>query len=195
MDINTLGIIQDELRNVKQIGAMVRGVREGKVFDAWTLSAWKMPEPVVPRHDLLMELAHFPDGEYYIHNGHHRAVAIFLAGRDHLLPEEYYVKEWEYSDYNDIVFLNPDDTWRGYVTPFDVKTETRIADFGPHKDNVYSMYYSKYDVPVDNDERIREYILSPLGVSQYKREKRRFSVEELALSIVNSALDSIVTST
>ena len=181
MDIEKLGIIQDELRNVEQLTDMMSYVKKGGIFNKYAIGYWIERDP----HDsLLMELAHFPDGRYYIHNGHHRAVSIYLAGRDHLLPEEYYVKEWEYGDYNDIVFLNPNGTWRGYVTPFNIKREARHAQMGQYKDYVQGMW----DRGIVSEEQIRQYILSPLGGTEYKRLKRHFSVEELALSIVNSQL-------
>lgn len=76
----------------------------------------------------LIEIARMEDGKLFIHNGHHRCVAI--AGtrkRDYLDENEYYVKEQTYSLYNSINF----DV--GYVTPHDIKTEIRVPDLKNYK--------------------------------------------------------------
>ena len=49
----------------------------------------------------------FEDGRYFLRDGHHRCVAMALAcsladdgqGRDHLLPEEYHLERWQYSQW------------------------------------------------------------------------------------------------
>jgi hypothetical protein len=112
------------------------------------------------------------DGQYYIHNGHHRATALLLAQRYFLEHDEYYIKEWDYSDYEDIVFLNPDGTWRGYVTPFDVRTEARLPNFKPFKKHVKKLYYKQ------SPQHAIHYIKT--HAQEYKRAKQWFDVQELA---------------
>ncbi len=157
MKINTLGIIQDELRNPSQIADMVQFAKESKLF-----------EHCKP----LIELALFEDGSYYIHNGHHRAVAMHLAGRESISSGEYYVKQWTYKDYDDIVFFNEDRSWRGYVTPFDVRKEARIADLAHHKTTVQMVF------ALHGEEAARLYIKQTRPLYCYP--KRYFTVKELA---------------
>ena len=168
--IDSLYITQDELRKPHQIEDMVEFVLNDGNFDIESLSSW---EKTVPRPDMLIEIAEFPDGKYYIHNGHHRVVSIILAGGSHLFEWEYYIKKWNYSDYNDIVFLNPDGTWRGYVTPFNISIECRLPDFSKYKERVKAIYAQH------GHKAAVEYILS--HPHEYKRDKSIFTAKELSL--------------
>ena len=124
MNLNELGIIQGELRNIKQIDGMVEHVRSGGFFDYQSLLKVNLSSS-------LIEIAYFPeDGRYYIHNGHHRAVSIYLGGRTYIDDTEYYLKKWHYKDYNTINF----DV--GYVTPFDPRKEVRVADISRFKKRI-----------------------------------------------------------
>lgn len=143
MDLRNLKIIQNELRNIHQIPDMVQFVQAGGTFttqaiDEYNESALYKPKDMAVGG--LIEIAHFPDDEYYLHNGHHRAVSVYLGGREYLTSKEYYIKEWNYEDYNDIVFLDSEGRWRGYVTPLDIKTEARKKDIGFYKKFVREIY-------------------------------------------------------
>ena len=77
MDIRTLGIIQDELRNPEQLPEMVKFVSQGGLFTTKVLAEYNS---IDPHGELTIEIALFPDGKFYVHNGHHRVVAMYLAG-------------------------------------------------------------------------------------------------------------------
>lgn len=167
--ISRLGITQDHLRKPEQIAEMVEFVKAGGKFTQDEISKYL---GVPPTPDLPIELAQFPDHRLFVHNGHHRVVAMHLGGRTHLYQGEYYVKYWRYIDYNDIVFLNPDGTWRGYVTPFDIKSECRLPDFVQYKLRVKDIYYEH------GAEAATEYIKS--HPSEYKKRKQWRSIPSLA---------------
>ena len=171
LDIRNLKITQETLRKPHQIQSMVNFVSSGNKFDVYRIGPYDMGDLKV---ETLIEIAQFPDGELYIHNGHHRAVAIYLAGRNTLFGDEYYIKEWDYSDYNDIVFLNDDNTWRGYVTPFDIQTEVRLPDFRAYKDTVKDLYYNQ-----SPDHAIHYIKTHP---ELYKKKKTLLGLEDLGVS-------------
>lgn len=158
LQIENLGIIQDELRNPDQVYEMIQYVADGHMFDHC--------KP-------LIEIALFAeDGQHYIHNGHHRAVAMHLAGRKHIAVGEYYIKSWSYKDYDDIVFFNEDRSWRGYVTPFDVRKEARVADLAHHKVTVQHVF------ALHGEEAARLYIKQTRPL--YCRPKRHYTIKDLA---------------
>lgn len=128
MDLNKLFVTQHSLRNLEQLPAMIEFVRDNKVFDAESLGAYAIIHGLRPAP--LIEIAQFEDGAYYLHNGHHRAVACYL-GREsqRIMPSEYFIRQWKYSDYTDIVLPH-------WVTPFDPRIETRNAELKEWKDAV-----------------------------------------------------------
>jgi hypothetical protein len=65
-----------------------------------------------------------------VHDGHHRLVATYLAGRAFLDPAEYRVTPWTFTDYLAVNFA------AGWVTPFDPRTQVRTADFAVWKRQV-----------------------------------------------------------
>lgn len=108
IDISVLIVMQDELRVPEQIEGMIAFVKSG---GRWKLDGY----PIY--------ISRFPDGAEMIHDGHHRIVATWIAGRQILHDGEYFLKEWTYEQYNSIFFE------RGYVTPHDPRTHVRTADF------------------------------------------------------------------
>lgn len=115
---------------------MINFAKVGGLFDEETLGSYAIRHNlsrVAPR----IEIARFEDGIMAIHNGHHRAISIFM-GRKHkeLHPSEFFIKQWKYSDYTDIVLPY-------WVTPFDVINEVRIYELGDWKERVRK-YYTKY---------------------------------------------------
>lgn len=88
----------------------------------------------------LIEIAKMEDGKLYLHNGHHRCVAIAATRkRDYLDENEYYIKDRTYSQYNSINF----DV--GYVTPHDVRIETRVPDLETYKEFIGRVHYEYGD--------------------------------------------------
>ena len=124
MKLKDLVVTQESLRNEQQICAMIEFIKDGGKFSENTLEKFARDEDL-GRVSPLMQLSLFEDGVYYLHDGHHRAISIFLAGREKLFLDEYEVTEWTYQDYLDVVFLHPPDPksalegppWMGWVTP------------------------------------------------------------------------------
>lgn len=122
--------MQDNLRNLTQIPDMIEFVRLGGFWTADNLQKYAEIKGI--RISPLMEVIEFPD-RYMIHDGHHRAVSTFLGGREFIRGDEYVLKKWTYDDY---LVENLANRW---VTPFDPRTEVRLADFGVFKKYVLSL--------------------------------------------------------
>jgi hypothetical protein len=123
-----LMVMQNGIRDFKQMPAMIEFVRNGGI---WTKDALNLFSNHV--HNKLINIPSFPDGLEAIHDGHHRAVATVLAGRDFLYDEEYNSYAWDYPDYTEPSFEH------GWVTPHDPRTHVRTADFWPFKDKVLKL--------------------------------------------------------
>jgi hypothetical protein len=84
-----------------------------------------------------IDLNIFEDGEIYIHNGHHRAVSLWVAERGYLSVDEFRYTEYTYKEYDEI-------NWDGwYITPFNVKTDVRLSDFKEFRYKVMRLYWSQ----------------------------------------------------
>lgn len=144
LDISDLLVTQNGLRDSKQIKQMTDFVKSDGMFDEDTLGSYAIRNGL--RIAPLIEIARFEDGTLAIHNGHHRACSIYLGRKHHrLYVDEYFVKEWKYSDYTDIVLPY-------WITPFDVKTEVRVADLANWKKQVREFYKT------DGEARTIEFI-------------------------------------
>lgn len=132
--ISELGITQQKLRNVVQLSEMIQFVKMGGVFTTDSIAAYHLKTEGSDGYVDLIEIVRFEDGRLFLRNGHHRAVAIFLAGRDKILDGEYHITDWKYSDFEDINLV------RGWVTPFNVRTEVRLPDLAQFKDLVRRTY-------------------------------------------------------
>lgn len=118
--LDTLIPMQDVLRENKQIPGMIQFIQEGNF---WTEELVKAHADLVGKRYGIIYIARFPDGKLMIHDGHHRCAATYLGNRHFLRDDECQVVDWTYEDY-DAVWWD-----RGYVTPFDPKTEVRLSDF------------------------------------------------------------------
>jgi hypothetical protein len=107
---------------------MVQWVKSGATFDEEALRAHGSTEK-------LIEIAQFEDKHIFLHNGHHRCVAIWLGGRFQIEDSEYYIKQWKYEDYNRIGFENE------YYTPFNIVNEVRIQNLAPYKMFIKSLIF------------------------------------------------------
>ena len=76
----------------------------------------------------------FEDGKYYLHDGHHRVAAIYMSGRDFLDVGEYVVIQSTYSAVASILFD------KSFVTPYDPRTEMRLANFGAFKQHAMALF-------------------------------------------------------
>lgn len=98
---------------------MTEHVLNGGVFTIDNVPAFHPEDSVFP----LVRISRFPDGGLYLHDGHHRAVSIWLGGREYLLPNEYEIQDWDSIErYSEI---NLKANW---VTPVNLKTEVRLPD-------------------------------------------------------------------
>jgi len=116
---------QSGVRDRRQIEKMVDHVQKGKIFDKAEIrkygTLWGL------QHSPLINIRRFPDENFYIHDGHHRILAIHLAGRTRLETSEYRITEWTFDQYTNI------ELDKGWFTPFDPRIEIRNADFNPYK--------------------------------------------------------------
>ena len=104
---------------------MTAHVRGGGGFREATSPAGR-PAPIV--------IDRFPDSRLFVRDGSHRVTAVLL-GRDdrRLWPGEYRVCEMTYPMYTS---LDPADAW---LTPFDPRTEVRLADVLDFKTEVTAL--------------------------------------------------------
>lgn len=174
MDLNKLFVTQHSLRNLEQLPAMIEFARENKLFDVENLGAFAIIHGLRPAP--LIEIAQFEDGSYYLHNGHHRAVACYL-GREsqRIMPTEFFIRQWKYSDYTDIVLPH-------WVTPFDPRTETRNADLKEWKDavRINSELFAGLTEPFG-----KEYIIDMILRNKflYSQPRKMYTVGDLAYEI------------
>eukprot|EP01100_Stratorugosa_tubuloviscum_P006560 TRINITY_DN281_c0_g5_i1.p1 TRINITY_DN281_c0_g5~~TRINITY_DN281_c0_g5_i1.p1 ORF type:complete len:262 (-),score=105.48 TRINITY_DN281_c0_g5_i1:153-938(-) len=75
----------------------------------------------------LITIYRFEDGKLYLWDGHHRVVALFVAGRLFLHPDEYIIKLGTFKETNSILENE------NYFTPFDPRFEIRLPEFGAFK--------------------------------------------------------------
>lgn len=166
MNLADLHVTQHDLRNLDQIPQMVEFVQKGGFF---TL------EEITRHHDgdtSLISLTRFEDGRVFVHNGHHRVAAVWLAGRERLNSFEYLILDKKYSDYLEPNYLRPDGHWLGWVTPFDPRKEVRAAEFGDFKQRVREIFEQQ------GEPHATHYVLTNGGL--YKAEKRFDTVPQLA---------------
>lgn len=129
MNIANLLVTQDEVRHPARIRTMIDFVNSGGIFDKESILQHR-PD----RRPKLMMVSVFPDGIKYLHDGHHRALAIYYSERKLLLPEEFFLVEWEsYEKYKEINFDC------GWVTPFDPRYEVRVGEFCSFKNKATSL--------------------------------------------------------
>ena len=119
IELNEVLVTQNGVRSIAQVCKMIEFVRTGGVFDLECLrrnhtSDWRMN---------LILITRLEDGSKFLHDGHHRALSIFLAGRDHFKPEEVeYLDDLSLEKYQEVNLKT------GWLTPFCLKTEVRKPD-------------------------------------------------------------------
>lgn len=131
--ISDILVTQTSLRDFDQLKRMINFVRTGGQFDEETLGSYAIRHSI-SRAAPKIEIAKFEDNVMAIHNGHHRAMSIFFGRREKVLyTSEFFIREWKYKDYADIVLPN-------WVTPFDVISELRLSELHYWKDKVRKFY-------------------------------------------------------
>lgn len=123
LSVDELLVTQKKIRDQEQLMQMIHFVREGGFFTNNCLSKHKNRTHQSP----LIEITLFEDGQYFIHDGHHRAASIIIGGRNFIDSTEYRIRKFTYDSY-----LHPN-LEAGWWTPFDPKTEVRLPDMSEYK--------------------------------------------------------------
>jgi hypothetical protein len=171
LQLDTLGIMHDEIRHKQQVVEMSWLVRNG-LF--WTRDVLRTHadkhHTLVPRP---IAIARFPDGRMMIRDGHHRCLATYIGGRAYLRHDEYTVETYTYEMYAEINFEV------GFVTPFDPRTEVRVPDFTAFRQEVFQLY-------ARNPEEAVAFIRQ--NKSRYARPHTRSNLAQLAEYLRQSAI-------
>jgi hypothetical protein len=167
LHLTKLLVSQNEIRHkTAYLLNMVECVRVGRVFDKKTLNAHTelfQDRPNPP----LISINRFPDGVLMIHDGHNRAVACCLGGRDYFDDSEYFIKDYTYEDY---MALEPQHDW---FTPFDPRIEVRQAEFGKYKELARRIYRKRPELLVDFVSRFRYCYCLPREIRSVKELSQR----------------------
>jgi len=115
----SLQTTQSWVRSMSQVKRMTEHVSNGGVFTIDNVSDFHPEDSVFP----LVRVSRFPDGSMYLHDGHHRAVSVWLGGRDILLPDEYEITDWD--SIERYAEVNLDANW---ITPVNLANEVRLPD-------------------------------------------------------------------
>jgi len=115
--------------------SMIRFVSDGGRFDHESLARHN------PEHTSLIAITEFPDGQWYIRDGLHRTISIYLGRSERVLYEDEY--QIEHMGYE--MYLEPA-VQHGWYTPFDPRTEVRLADFFEFKNKVLGLIDGGDDV-------------------------------------------------
>lgn len=172
MPINlvTLQTTQSWVRGMSQVKRMTEHVRNGGVFTIDNVPEFHPEDSVFP----LIRISRFPDGALYLHDGHHRAVSIWLGGREYLLQDEYEIQDWD--SIERYAEINLKANW---VTPIKLETEVRLPD---------TRIYKRLIQEASPEDAIE--LISNLK-HMYATERRHGNVVELAEAIAKTN-DSIL---
>jgi hypothetical protein len=129
-----------EIERVKEMTAFVKG---GGFFTPEEVGQFHVGEE---NPFGLVVLSQFPDGSTYIHDGCHRSVSTYLGGREYFAVAERRIIKWNSLDAYSII--NPA---KGWVTPFDLLTEVRLADIKPFKTEALALPASELEAFVQNN--------------------------------------------
>lgn len=126
LEVTNLAVMQSGYRlPVKSMRQLMTDVQQGTVFDRQSLLNRDA------RHAKLIAITRFEDGYMAIRDGVHRATAIQqMRPSGKLHPQEYVIEEMTYD-----MFLQPN-LEVGFLTPFDPRTEVRVADWSEFRREV-----------------------------------------------------------
>jgi len=164
--IENLIATHNELRNHSSIDAMVSFVEKGGFFTKNALKEFAVKNKT-NRVSPLVQISKFEDKVEYVHDGHHRVVSCWLAGRFILDPSECELGNWTYQRY---MTPNIETNW---FTPFDPRTQARIPDF-----SIFKHEAMRRKVSGENHEQIITWILE--NTDLYRTKKKLNTIEELS---------------
>ena len=114
LELASLRVTQVSLRTLRQMADLIEHLAGG---GDWGCVATEEA----------IQIVRFEDGELFLRDGHHRCVASLAAGRKALDPFEYKLEDWRYSSWA------APNLETGFITPYDPRTEIRVADLAPHR--------------------------------------------------------------
>ena len=158
----SLQTTQSWVRSMSQVKRMTEHVRNGGVFTIDNVSDFHPEDTVFP----LIRVSRFPDGSLYLHDGHHRAVSVWLGGRNMLLPNEYEITDWD--SIERYAEINMAANW---ITPVELMSEVRLPDTRIYK----RLIQEAKDADVMN-------LISELK-HMYATKRKHNNIVELALDI------------
>lgn len=167
MKINELIVTHNYLRHEDDVVEMIHYVKNGGLWTKECLVEYSKIKGF-DRVSPLIQLTQFEDGKIFVHDGHHRVVATWLAGRDFLYSEEFNLTQWKYADYLEINHQN------GWYTPFDPRIHTRTPDFAQFKKKARELFNSD----LDNAEK---WILE--NQHMFREERKYLFVPEMAQTL------------
>lgn len=174
MNLESIIPMQNSLRNPEQLPEMIEFVRLGGIFTKEVLSLFPKKKlektSELLKIDSLIKIVRFEDGSLYVHDGLHRATAIWIAGRTYLDPREFVLENWKYDYYLEI---NINENW---FTPFDPRKEVRINDILVYK-NMVKEFLGQKDRSI---EEIRKYILDHYEAQSYTEPRSVKTIPEMA---------------
>lgn len=166
IELSQLEVTHNHLRNHAVLPEMVRHVSEGGLWDRKSLEIYACKDSRhIGRVAPLIQITRFEDGRLFVHDGHHRSVSVFLAGRMHLHDSEYVMTDWKYKDYLEISHPN------GWYTPFDPRIQCRAPSFSKFK----SLAKQRF---IESDPCVFDWIMENTSIFCEPREIH--TVEELA---------------
>jgi hypothetical protein len=160
--LNELIVTHNRLRHPKDIERMVEFVSIGGYYTESMLGQFAKNESL-SRVSPLIQIARFEDGKMYVHDGHHRAVSCWLAGRQEMPHDEYQITDWTYQQYLEISHEN------GWYTPFDPRIHVRTPDFNKFKKEARQRFLES-----DHSQWINE------NVHLFREDRKIITVEELS---------------
>ena len=162
---------QHSVRNGWQIPGMSKFIKAGGYFNRKSLDEFAKKNGNRPSP--LVQINEFEDGVKALLDGHHRGIGILEGNRDFFNDDEIEVKHYTYKEFTDIVFLNPDSSWMGWVTPFDPRNSIRFAETKAFKDRVKDIYKTQ------SPQHAIHYILTNKDGYSYDREKLSYRLDTL----------------
>lgn len=132
LNLSSVLILQDNVRDMKKVRRLSKHVRAGKLLNADTcINGYNFNKPIIIARfknegHLVPSLQ--SENLYLLHDGHHRALAIYLGGREFFDESEFEFRDFQsFEDYNSVNFK------AYWFTPMNIIQEIRHADIYPFK--------------------------------------------------------------